>query len=158
MELSDYDQKLVRVVMVDGEIFEGVAEYNTLEMNEALYGFSFSGIKIDEMLILSGQVESIELLENRDPEVKDGLLFRSKPQKNRIVPSNVFEELYGADEYTLIVPDEAQWNTLRKGDMIRFENSGDASDVWHHIVRSVKPAEGPESQKGMLAVELTHVE
>ena len=38
MKLKDYDGKPVRITDPDGEVFEGICEYNSAEYNEVVYG------------------------------------------------------------------------------------------------------------------------
>ena len=63
MNLSEYDQKYVRIKDKFGESFSGLAVYEDREFLECEYGGNEDGIFIEDFLIYNSQIESIEEIE-----------------------------------------------------------------------------------------------
>jgi hypothetical protein len=63
MDLSEYDQKYVRIRDIYGESFSGFADYAGCEFLECEYGGSEDGIFIEDVLLYNSQIESIEEIE-----------------------------------------------------------------------------------------------
>ena len=63
MNLSQYDGKCVRVILVDGNIIDGICSYNGSEYNEHEFGCAEEGIQFPNLLLYKSDIESIESLE-----------------------------------------------------------------------------------------------
>lgn len=63
MNLSEYDQKYVRIKDIYGETFSGLADYGNCEFLECEYGGEEDGLFIEDVLIYNSQIESIEEIE-----------------------------------------------------------------------------------------------
>ena len=60
MELSQFDQKYVRVKTIYGDIHSGFAVYENEEFLECEFGGDEDGIRIEDFIIYNSQIESIE--------------------------------------------------------------------------------------------------
>ena len=63
MNLSEYDQKHVRIKDIQGHSLEGLAIYGNSELLECEYGGEEVGIFIDDILIFNSQIGAIEEIE-----------------------------------------------------------------------------------------------
>ena len=63
MNLSEYDQKHVRIKDIQGHSLEGLAIYGNSELLECEYGGEEDGIFIDDILIFNSQIGAIEEIE-----------------------------------------------------------------------------------------------
>ena len=60
MDLSEFDQKYVRIRDIYGDSFSGLAHYAGCEFLECEYGGNEDGLFIEDFLIYNSQIESIE--------------------------------------------------------------------------------------------------
>ena len=60
MDLSEYDGKYVRLTDKWGETYSGMAEYGNADFLECEYGGKEDGVFIEDCLIYSSQIVSIE--------------------------------------------------------------------------------------------------
>ena len=63
MNLKDYDNKLVRIVDVDKNVFEGYCDYNNEEYNECIYGMNEEGLKISCFLFFKKDIKEISIID-----------------------------------------------------------------------------------------------
>lgn len=63
MDLSQYDQKYVRIKDIFGDTFTGFADYGNADFLMAEYGGDEDGIFIEDVLIYNSQIASIEEIE-----------------------------------------------------------------------------------------------
>ncbi len=67
MNLKKYDNKCVRIIDTDDNIFEGNCIFNSKEYNEHEYGVDDESLQILDVLFYKSYIKSIELLK----ELKD---------------------------------------------------------------------------------------
>lgn len=60
MNLLEYDGKYVQIIDTDGNQFSGLASYENADFLECEWGFNEDGIRIEDVIILNSQIESIE--------------------------------------------------------------------------------------------------
>ena len=65
-KLSKYDGACVRIVLKDGDVFEGFCSHNSAEYNEHEYGRAEESLQILSFLIFKSQIRDIESLEGRE--------------------------------------------------------------------------------------------
>lgn len=63
MNLKKYDNKLVRIVDVDKNIFEGYCDYNNEEYNECIYGRNEEGLKVSCFLFYKRDIKEIAIID-----------------------------------------------------------------------------------------------
>ena len=64
--LSGLDGKCARVTTTDGEVLEGVCQYNSAEYNEIEFGENEEGVEVGSWLILTSQIGRVEVIEDED--------------------------------------------------------------------------------------------
>ena len=66
MDLSQFDDKHVRITLTDGSVYEGICMYNSEEYNECERGKDEEGLQLPAMLIGRSEIASVENLEDRE--------------------------------------------------------------------------------------------
>ena len=66
MDLSQFDDKHVRITLTDGSVYEGICSYNSEEYNECEWGKDEDGLQLPAMLIGRSEIASVESLEERE--------------------------------------------------------------------------------------------
>ena len=64
MDIKDIDDKKVRISCIDGNYYEGIARFDSLEFNECEYGNSEESVTILNVKIYKGDIKGIELIDN----------------------------------------------------------------------------------------------
>ncbi len=124
MKLSTYDETLVRLTLKDGIIFEGVCEWFPSEYGDMEYGRNEELLQIDDWLFFKKDIRSVERI-----EPKETYLWMSKTEHHmRLNPSpyKMIEE--GKKTVELRLYDQKR-RRIRVGDLIRFENTEDETEV-----------------------------
>ena len=124
MKLSDYDGKLVRLTDDNGQVFDGEALWDCEEYCFHEYGVEEEALRIDGWLFYKSQIRHVELLGEREPA-----LWMSCPlhrMKLNPEPFRMMED--GKKTIELRLWDEKR-RKLRPGDVIRFEDAADETEV-----------------------------
>lgn len=124
MKLSSYDETLVRLTLKDGVIFEGVCEWFPAAYGDMEYGRNEELLKIDDWLFFNRDIRSAERI-----EPKETYLWMSKTEhRMRLNPSpyRMIQEGKKTVELRLYDPKRRK---IRVGDLIRFENTADETEV-----------------------------
>ena len=66
MDLSQFDDKHVRITLADGCVYEGICMYNGEEYNECEWGKDEDGLQFPGMLIGRSEIASVENLEEKE--------------------------------------------------------------------------------------------
>lgn len=133
MNLRAYDDLYLRLTTKDGEVFDGTAEYLSAEYCEVEYGCAEDALEIDDWLFYESQIRSVE---TRAPGGAE--LWQSRPQhlmKLQPVPFAMIES--GQKSIELRLWDEKR-RRLQCGDVIRFDNTADDTEVLRVLVRELK--------------------
>lgn len=137
MDLSNFDSKLVRIVMTDGEIFEGECLYNSSDYCMHEFGVEEDSLQIDHWLFYERDIAEVSEI----PE-KPTYLWMSKPVHRMHLQPKPFDMMdHGTKTIELRLYDDKR-KALKVGDMIRFENTEDDDDVLYvrveklHVFRS----------------------
>ena len=142
MNLAQYDKKTVRIIMDDGEIYEGVCVYENQEFMECEFGIDENCIRIDDFLFRESMISRIE------PIAKKGeFLFCSIPQKTRIVSAKLFDRIESSEEIMVLFPMGPEWSDLNRGDILRFISRDEEADVWHMEIRDTRVCTEEEAQR-----------
>ena len=67
MKLSEYDGKRIRLTTKDGEIYEGVCEYDNREYNCDSFGVDEEGLEMPGFVFYKSEVKRIEILPDGGP-------------------------------------------------------------------------------------------
>ena len=71
MKLNKFDNKLVRLVTIDNEIFEGYCVYNSSDYNEHEYGRDEPSIQIENFLFYEDDIEEIKIIKEYSSPYSD---------------------------------------------------------------------------------------
>lgn len=124
MKLSDYDGKLVRLTDDNGQVFDGEAVWDSAEYCFHEYGEEEEALRIDNWLFYRSQIQSVELLGQREPA-----LWMSRPLHRMKLHPEPFRMMeLGQKTVELRLWDEKR-RKLRVGDVIRFEDTTDDTEV-----------------------------
>ena len=63
MQIRKYDGKCVRITLPNGEVYEGVCRYNSVDYNEHEFGRSEDALQIVNFLFYRSDIKKIECLE-----------------------------------------------------------------------------------------------
>ena len=63
MKLVDYDNKLVRVECIDGNIYEGYCSYNSRDYNYHDYNRNIEGVQLLPLLFFIDDIKKIEIID-----------------------------------------------------------------------------------------------
>ncbi len=63
MKLRDFDKKHVRITCDNGDVFEGICEYNNSEYNEVEFGRNEESLEILNFLFYKSDINRIEIIE-----------------------------------------------------------------------------------------------
>ena len=63
MKLSKFDNKLVRIIDGNNDVFEGYASYNNLDYHECEFGFKEDGLQILNYIFLNNDIKSVEVID-----------------------------------------------------------------------------------------------
>ena len=132
MRLKAYDGQYLRLTTKDGEIFDGLAYYSSAEYCETEFGCAEDALQIDDWLFYESQIQSVELRVPGGPE-----LWLNRPQhrmKLQHAPFAMIES--GQKRIELRLWDEKR-RRIQCGDVIRFEDACDETEVLRVIVRSL---------------------
>ena len=66
LDLSDYDGKCVRIVSIDGEVFEGYCEHFSEAYSEHEFGREEDGLQMVDFLFYRNDIKSIRSLEDQE--------------------------------------------------------------------------------------------
>ncbi len=83
MKLAKFDSKIIRIITIDDEIYEGIASYNSQDYDEHEFGRNEESIQIAYCLFYKNDIKKIEVLDNfrdkygliEEVAVKDGIDF-----------------------------------------------------------------------------------
>ena len=64
MKLKDYDNKCIKIICPNGDVFEGSCIYNSSEYNEHEYGRKEDSLQIENFLFYKNDIQEIINLEN----------------------------------------------------------------------------------------------
>ena len=124
MKLSKYDGKTVRLTDFRGEVFDGEATWDSEEYCFHEYGEEEEGLRIDNWLFYRSQIRRVELLGEREPS-----LWMSRPLHRMKLQHEPFRMMeLGQKTVELRLWDEKR-RRLRVGDVIRFEDTTDETEV-----------------------------
>ena len=62
--MEKYDNKKIRIIDIDGDIFEGIGDYYTSEMSDAIYGINEECIKMSNTLFFKPDIKKIEVIDD----------------------------------------------------------------------------------------------
>ena len=125
MELKDFDGRFVEITDVDGLVFRGECEWFPHEYGDLELGKDEEGLQIDNWVFYFSDISRVRVIENSAPPV-----WMSRPEhfmKLNPVPFELIES--GVKTIELRLLDEKR-KKIRKGDIIRFENTEDETEVF----------------------------
>lgn len=125
MDLASFDNKTIRLVDKWGDVFDGESEWLCPEYCEHEYGPFEEALKIDDFLFFADTIRSVEELSGT-PE-----LWMSRRMHHMHLTQKAFDQMdRGRKTLELRLWDEKR-RQIRVGDVIRFENVEDETDVLH---------------------------
>lgn len=134
MRLSKFDEKTVRITTDDGAQFDGEAIFNNAEYMLAEYGRDEDALQIDDFLFYKSDIKKVSLLE--DGQLR---LWESRPMHTmHLAPKPYQMADRGKKTIELRLNDEKR-RRIDVGDVIRFENTADETDVLHVRVTALYP-------------------
>lgn len=124
MNLSNYDGKIVKLTLTDGLVYEGPCMYHSAEYCEVEYGRSEEVLQIDDWLFFKSQIAQVECIEE-----KSEYIWQNRTEHlMRLAPSPFQMIENGKKTIELRLLDEKR-RRIKKGDIIRFENTKDQDAV-----------------------------
>ncbi len=132
MNLKAYDGKTVRLTMEDGNVFEGECEHCSSEYAEIETGREEAALQIDNWFFFESDILKIEEIEKNGEKIwmnRTQHRMRLNPK-----PYKMIED--GQKTIELRLYDEKR-RRLRPGDIIRFENTQDETEVLRAEVKKL---------------------
>ena len=124
MDLSSFHDKLVRIVLKDGEIFEGECLYDVPEYCMHEFGREEAALQIDHWLFYADDIaEAYEI-----PE-KPVYLWMSRPVHRMRLDPEPFDLMERGIKTIELRLFDAKRRALKAGDMIRFECTADEEEI-----------------------------
>ncbi|MBR4727608.1 MAG: DUF3850 domain-containing protein, partial [Clostridia bacterium] len=123
MNLSDYDEKTVRVTLKDGDVFEGVCTHNSDEYNLDAIGRAEESLDIDNWNFFRSEIERIALIDG-----PPAVWMNRRLHCMHLVPAP-FEKIERGEKTIEIRLNDEKRRQIRVGDAIRFEEIGGWEDV-----------------------------
>ena len=133
MDLLSFDNKNVRLTAKWGQIFEGEATYDSEEYSEHEYGWAEDGLNIDNWLFRRSDIASIERLEG-EPGV-----WMSRRMHRMHLASRPLQRMWDGVKTLELRLNDPKRRQLRVGDVIRFEDAEDDTEVLHAEVKELRP-------------------
>ena len=133
MELSAYDEKQVRIRTVWGETFDGEVVYDSEEYCEAEYGWAEESLNLDHWMFRRSDIASIELLEG-EPRI----WMNRRMHRMHLAPKPLQRMWDGQKTLELRLNDPKR-REIQVGDVIRFEDTTDDTEVLHAEVKELLP-------------------
>ena len=131
MDLPSFENKIIRLTDKWGCVFDGECEWLSPEYCEHEYGPFEEALKIDEWLFFAESIRSVEVLSG-PPE-----LWANRRMHHMHLRQKPFDQMdRGRKTLELRLWDEKR-RQIRVGDVIRFENTDDETDVLHMEVTEV---------------------
>ena len=125
MDLSDYDEKRVRISTVWGEVFEGEAVYDSEEYCESEYGWAEESLNLDRWLFRRSDIASVELLEG------EARLWMGKRMHRMHLAHRPFQRMEDGKKTLELRLNDPKRREMRVGDVIRFEDASDETEILH---------------------------
>ena len=133
MDLAALDGRTVRIVMDDGNVFEGECEYNSPAFTEQLCGYEEESLSIDHWIFQKPDIVSAEEINK-----KTGLLWMGRPVHRMKLRPEPFDAIfYGRKCWELRLYDEKR-SALKPGDMIRFEQTDDDLEIQYVRILEIR--------------------
>lgn len=124
MDLNILDEQLVRIVLKDGEIFEGECIYDSAEYCMHEFGREKPALEIDRWLFFEDEIaEAFEISE------KPVYLWMSKPAHRMRLHSKPFDMMERGEKTIELRLYDPKRKALKIGDIIRFENTEDEEEI-----------------------------
>ena len=132
MELSIFDEENARILLDNGEVFDGECLYCPAEYMLSEYGREEDALQIDDWIFYQSQITEIAFL----PEGTARFWMGRTMHRMRLAPGP-FSMMDRAEKtFELRLNDEKR-REIKVGDVIRFENSDDAEEVLYVSVRAL---------------------
>ena len=132
MKLSSFDGTLVRVTTTDGDVFEGECTWNSAEWGEIEYGRREELLDIDHWLFFADDIKTVERIAPKETYIwknRTEHCMRLNPAPYRMIEK-------GEKNIELRLYDEKR-QKISPGDVIRFENTEDGTEVLHVVVQEL---------------------
>ena len=133
MELAAYDEKKVRITTVWGEVFEGEACFDSAEYCASEYGWAEDSLNLDSWIFRRSDIAAVELLAE---EPRTWMSRRMHRMHLASRPFRLMEEGKKTLELRLNDPKRRE---IRVGDVIRFEDTSDETEVLFCEVTELLP-------------------
>ena len=126
MKLSAFDEQSVRLITTEDEIFDGLCRYCPAEYCQIELGGDEEALEIDHWVFYKSRIRSVTPFPEGESPLWQGL-----PQhRMRLEPEPFARIERGEKTWELRLWDEKR-RQIRVGDVIRFENTEDETDVLH---------------------------
>lgn len=132
INLSAFDGAFVRITCDDADVFEGVCTYDSDEYCEIEFGNTEDALEIDNWIFYRSRIRAVEPIEE-----KKTCLWMSKPAHRMPLSPQAFRLVETGEKTVEPIPWGTACLTLQIGDVIRFENTADDTDVLYVEVKSI---------------------
>lgn len=148
MELKNYDGKLAHLLTIDHVVFEGSAVHNSSEYNEHEFGMSGDALQIDSYLFFERDIESIEIIEPREP-----LIWENRNLYTVFLPETEFPSFEQERVILLVDPESNVHKQAVPGDCIRLIQENDEYETAYYILQEWQESDSLEAVKERYAAE-----
>ena len=124
LPLSQWDNKYVRIIDDSGYCFDGWCEYSNTEYNLHEYGRGEEGLIIDDWLFYVSHINKVESIPETEPT-----LWLGKPQHSMKLFPEPFAMIEKGIKTIELRLNDPKRRRIRPGDIIRFENTEDETEV-----------------------------
>lgn len=129
---SDLNEKYIRLVTQDGEIFEGECIYNDEEYNEVTIGEKEASLMIDDCCFCVSQIQYA-----REIPQKSNYIWSGRTEHRMKLNPAPFDKIEsGAKTIEMRLWDEKR-RKIKPGDVIRFSRTDDPDEVIRVLVKAL---------------------
>ena len=132
MKLRELDGKTVRITTKWDEVFEGECEYQVREFCECEIGVDEDALSIDSWYFYRSQIRDVSVIEE-----KENYIWMNRTSHRMTLDEKLYYLAdYGKKTVEVRLYDEKR-QRIKAGDVIRFENRRDETDVLYVLVKEV---------------------
>ena len=130
-DLSRFDGACVRITCTDGGVFEGMCLYNHAEYCAIELGVHEDALEIDGWVFYRSGIRAVEPIGE-----KGALLWMGRPVRRIRLEPDAFRPVELGQKTIEVRPADEACRAVQVGDVIRFENTADETDVVYAEVQA----------------------
>ncbi len=132
MKLSEFDGKFVRIETEFEGIFEGECQYENKDYCECEIGITGDALSIDRWFFTRKDIRRVSVVEPNEE-----IVWMNRLCHRMMLDEKLYELMESGKKTVEVRLYDEKRQRIRAGDIIRFENRGDDTDVEYVLVETV---------------------